>query len=377
MYQHTHTPAPTNTRTVEAAGSQPARAGPTQEALPDTVSAERNFELTPWQQENLDHERERERVREILRQVAAESGLVPGAKEQSGAEPQHGGGEDGGGGGGDRGEVEDGVTLRHDRGEEASEGWGAVTAVGGADSAVGHACRVTDAVKQLEERRVGRAPEVQARSRGSFTFTSPGRGDEGDQVFHLPRELTSPRASSEERRKKRGPSFLSPLRRRDAEEDPLAPGGAGVRHDFRGGGGATGSAAGDASGLGNAVRDIDGGLFKYSANEEHDGYFKGGKLKWKPTTTELCGGRESVVMLRGEPKDDVERGLNEIRKAKAELNARVHGASAAPRPLQRPVRSILKAADAVRAPVALAGGASALSTEHAAPLDSDEISVNL
>ena len=65
-----------------------------------------------------------------------------------------------------------------------------------------------------------------------------------------------------------------------------------------------------------------------------------GRLTWKPTVTVLCDSREAVVMMRGEPKDNMERDLAEIRKAKAEMAARRRGNT---QQHQRTVKSILKA----------------------------------
>jgi hypothetical protein len=326
---------------------------------------EKQFELTPWQQEK---DRERERVRKILLQVAGEQGFIleagapldhdpplPWAPPR--ATPTPG-----------LGEVDDGAQLSS-RGHETEAhhpGGGSAVAAEGESrtpkSKIADAANQFDAApspkmanlksaeeasekarlraqimvleqevheanagKQVHEQegRVGRAPEVQGRSKASFTFTSPGRDGE-EQIFYLP-------SDSEERRKKRGPSFLSPLRRRDLEDDALSPRLSSARDHGGGSSGdissvsLVGGAAGGRLGLGNAVKDIDGGLFKLAANGEEDGYSRGGgedcRLRWKSTTTELCGERESVVLLRGEPKDDLERGLAEIRTAKAELAA--------------------------------------------------------
>jgi hypothetical protein len=57
----------------------------------------------------------------------------------------------------------------------------------------------------------------------------------------------------------------------------------------------------------------------------------------------LCDIRESVVLLRGEPKDNMERDLAEIRKAKAEISARQVAKAQQHQQHQRILKSILKA----------------------------------
>jgi len=59
--------------------------------------------------------------------------------------------------------------------------------------------------------------------------------------------------------------------------------------------------------------------------------------------TVLCDIRESVVLLRGEPKDNMERDLAEIRKAKAEISACQLAKSRKHHQQQRVLKSILKA----------------------------------
>jgi hypothetical protein len=374
----------------------------------------KQFELTPWQQEK---DRERERVRKILLQVAGEQGFILEAGAPLDHPPPPRPTPTPG-----LGEVDDGAQLsgRGDVTEAHHPGGGGAVAAEGESRTP--KSKIADAVKQFDaapspkmanwksaeeasekarlraqimvlekevheasagkqvheqEGRVGRAPDVQGRSKASFTFTSPGRDGE-EQTFYLP-------SDSEERRKKRGPSFLSPLRRSDLEDDALSPRLSSARDHGGGSSGdissvsLVGSAAGGGLGLGNAVKDIDGGLFKLAANGEEDGYSRGGgadcRLRWKSTTTELCGERESVVLLRGEPKDDLERGLAEIRTAKAELNTRLRGSPASQRPHQRPLQSILKSADAAaRQPVSSTGQ---VIHSTATPLHFDEISVNL
>jgi hypothetical protein len=369
---------------------------------------EKHFELTPWQQEK---DRERERVRQILLQVAEEQGFIrqAGAPLDHAPPPRRPTPTPG------LGDVDDG------RGHvtEANGGGGAV---GAEQESRTPKSRIADAVKQFDagpsptmgnlksaeeasekaglraqimvlekelheasagkqvhqqEGRVGRAPEVQERSKASFTFTSPGR-DGDEQTFYLP-------SDSEERRKKRGPSFLSPLRRRDSEDDALSPRLSSARDHGGGSSGdissvsLVGGTTGGGLGLGNSIKDIDGGLFKPATNGEEDGYNRDGgagcRLKWKSTATELCGERESVVLLRGEPKDDLERGLAEIRTAKAELISLLHRPPASQRPHQRPLRSILKPADVAAHQPMSSTGQAIHSTDT--QLDSDEISVNL